>query len=131
MENITNSAELKKAIQQLEVEQYVCGQQLKEQLFDTYESFKGINIFKSTLKDVVSSPFIIDNLIGTAISLATGYLSNKILIGVSGKLFSKIFGSVIQSGIKKIITHKPQSIQSFGKNIIQHFLHKKQSPSQL
>jgi hypothetical protein len=127
MDNITNSAELKKAIQQLEVEQYVCGQQLKEQLYDTYESFKAINLFKNTLKDVISSPFIIDNLIGTAMSLATGYLSNKILIGVSGKLFSKIFGSVIQSGIKKIITHKPQSIQSFGKNIIQHFLHKKQS----
>ena len=127
MENITNSAELKKAIQQLEVEQYVCGQQLKEQLYDTYESFKAINLFKNTLKDVISSPFIIDNLIGTAMSLATGCLSNKILIGVSGKLFSKIFGSVIQSGIKKIITHKPQSIQSFGKNIIQHFLHKKQS----
>ena len=127
MENITNSAELKKAIQLLEVEQYVCGQQLKEQLINTYRSFNTITLLKSTLKEVVSSPFLIDNLIGTGLSLATGYLSNKILIGVSGKLFSKIFGSVIQSGIKKIITHKPQSIQSFGKNIIQHFLHKKQS----
>ena len=129
MENITTSAELKKAIQQLEVEQYVCGQQLKEQLYDTYESFKKINLFKNTLKDVVSSPFIIDNLIGTAMSLATGYLSNKILIGVSGKIFSKIFGTVIQSGVKNIITHTPQSIKTFGQKIIQNFLHKKKSIS--
>jgi len=93
MENITNSAELKKAIQLLEVEQYVCGQQLKEQLINTYHGFNTINLLKSTLKEVVSSPFLIDNLIGTGLSLATGYLSNKILIGVSGKLFNKIFKS--------------------------------------
>ena len=127
MENITNSAELKKAIQLLEVEQYVCGQQIKEQLINIYKSFNTITLLKSTLKEVVSSPFLIDNLIGTGLSLATGYLSNKILIGVSGKLFSKIFGSVIQTGVKNIITHIPQSLKTFGQNIIQNFFHKKKS----
>lgn len=127
MENITNSAELKKAIQLLEVEQYVCGQQLKEQLINTYHGFNTINLLKSTLKEVVSSPYLIDNLIGTGLSLATGYLSNKILIGVSGKLFNKIFGSVIQTGVKNIITHTPQSLKTIGQNIIQNFLHKKKS----
>ena len=127
MENITTSAELKNAIQLLEVEQYVSGQQLKEQLFSTYESFKTINIFKSTLKEAVSSPFIIDNLIGTAISMATGYFSNKILLGVSGKIIRKLFGSVLHFGVKNVVAHPPQSIKSLGHNILQNFLHKKKS----
>ena len=129
MENITNSAELKNAIQLLEVEQYVSGQQLKEQLFTTYESFKTINIFKTTLKEVVSSPFLIDNLIGGAVSMATGYFSNKILMGVSGKIFKRLFGPVLQLGVKNIVANPQNSIISLGKTLLQHIFHKKQSPT--
>jgi hypothetical protein len=128
MEKITTSAELKNAIQLLEVEQYVCGQQLKEQLLTTYESFKTVNLFKNTLKEVVSSPFVIDNLIATGISMATGYLSSKILVGVSGKIVRKLFGTVLQFGVKRA-TNPIQSIKSIGQNVLQHFSHKKKSIS--
>jgi hypothetical protein len=129
MEKITTSAELKKAIQLLEVEQYVSGQQLKEQLFTAYESFKTVNLFKNTLKDVVTSPFVIDNLLATGISMATGYLSSKILVGVSGKIARKLLGTVLQFGIKRA-ANPLQSVKSIGKNIVKHFLHKIKSISQ-
>jgi len=128
MEKITTSAELKKAIQLLEVEQYVSGQQLKGQLITTYESFKTVNLFKNTLREVVSSPFVIDNLIGTGISMATGYLSSKILAGVTGKIARKLLGTVLQFGVKRAGSPL-QSIKSLGQNIFQHFLHKKKSIS--
>ena len=126
MEKITTSAELKNAIQLLEVEQYVSGQQLKDQLFTTYESFKTVNLFKNTLKEVVSSPFVIDNLIATGISMATGYLSGKILVGVSSKIVRNLLGTVLQFGVKRA-GNPLQSAKSIGHNILQHFLHKKKS----
>lgn len=128
MEKITSSVELKRAIQLLEVEQYVSGQQLKEQLLTTYESFKTVNLFKNTLKEVVSSPFVIDNLIATGISMATGYLSSKILVGLSGKIVRKLFGTVLQFGVKRAVTPM-QSVKSIGQNILQLFHHKKKSTS--
>jgi len=128
MEKITNSAELKNAIQLLEVEQYVSGQQLKQQLVTTYESFKTVNLFKNTLKEVVSSPFVIDNLIGTGISMATGYLSSKILAGVSGKIARKLLGTVLQFGVKRA-GNSLHSVKSVGQNILQHFFHKTKSIS--
>ena len=126
MEKITTSAELKNAIQLLEVEQYVSGQQLKDQLFTTYESFKTVNLFKNTLKEVVSSPFVIDNLIATGISMATGYLSSKILVGVSSKIVRNLLGTVLHFGVKRA-GNPLQSVKSIGHNILQHFLHKKKS----
>ena len=126
MEKITTSAELKNAIQLLEVEQYVSGQQLKDQLFTTYESFKTANLFKNTLKEVVSSPFVIDNLIATGISMATGYLSSKILVGVSSKIVRNLLGTVLQFGVKRA-GNPIQSVKSIGHNILQHFFHKKKS----
>jgi len=128
MEKITNSAELKNAIQLLEVEQYVSGQQLKQQLVTTYESFKTVNLFKNTLKEVVSSPFVIDNLIGTGISMATGYLSSKILAGVSGKIARKLLGTVLQFGVNRA-GNSLHSVKSIGQNILQHFFHKTKSIS--
>ena len=128
MEKITTSAELKNAIQLLEVEQYVSGQQLKDQLYTTYESFKTVNLFKNTLKEVVSSPFVIDNLIATGISMATGYLSGKILVGVSGKIARKLLGAALQFGVKRV-GNPIQSVKSIGHNILQHFFHKTKSIS--
>ena len=87
MENITSKNSLKNAIQLLEVEQAIQGQLLKEQFYLTCESLKPVNLIKSTLKDIVLSPNLIDRILGNAIGLATGYLSKKIFIGTSGNIF--------------------------------------------
>ena len=125
MQNITTSEELKNAVQLLEVEQAIKGQILKEKFFQTFESLKTVNLIKSTLKEVVSSPFLIDNILGTVMGMATGYFSNKILIGVSGNIFRRLFGSVLQQGVKRIVAHPQNSFKTFGQSILQHLLHKK------
>ena len=63
MQNITSATGLKNAIQLLEAEQADKGQLLKEQLYITVESLKPVNLLRSTLDDVASSPFLIDNII--------------------------------------------------------------------
>lgn len=130
MENITNSAELKKAIQVLEVEQYVSSQEIKAQVLAIFESFKAINIIKRSLKDIASSPLLTDNLLGTAVSLATGYFSNKLLLGVSTKILRILFSPLLKLGIKTVVSHAPISVKSIGQSIIQHFTGNKQSPTQ-
>ena len=63
MQKITPTDELKNAIQLLEVEQAAKWQLLKEQFHLSFESLKPLNIFKSTLNEVASSPYLIDNII--------------------------------------------------------------------
>jgi len=84
MQKIASIAGLKNAIQLLEVEQADKGQLLKEQLFLTYESLKPVNLLRSTVNDIASSTYLIDNILGAAIGLVSGFLSKKIFIGASG-----------------------------------------------
>ena len=125
MQNITNKAQLKNAILLLEAERAVNGQILKEQFYLTYESFKPINIIKSTLKDIASSPYLVDNILGTTMGLATGYISKKIIVGSSGNVIRKLLGALLQFGVTTIVAKNPDAIKLIGQFIFQHFIHKK------
>ena len=129
MQNITSIAELKDAIQVLEVEQGIKEQLFKEQLYLTYESLKPINILKKTLKELGSSPYLMDNISGTAMGLASGFLSKKIFVGASGSIIRKLIGSILQFGITNVVAQNSSIIKSIGQAIFQYFLHKKEMNS--
>lgn len=130
MENITSSAGLKNAIQILEAEQVINGQLLKEQFQVTYENFKPVNLLMSTLKDMASSPNLINNILGTGMGLATGYLSRKIFIGTSGNLLRKLIGSVLQFGVTSVVARHPEAVKSIGQVIFENLLRKKETNSE-
>ena len=125
MQNITSAAELKDAIQLLEAEQSIKGQLLREQLFLTYESLKPVNLLRNALKEISSTPYLIDNISGTAMGLLGGFLSKKIFVGTSGNLIRKLFGSVLQIGVTNLVTQNSEIIRSVGQALIQHFFQKK------
>jgi hypothetical protein len=126
MENITSATELKNAIQRLEVEQAIQGQQLKEHFYLAYESIKPVNLLRNTLHEVTSSPYLLDSILGTAVGLATGYLSRLAVVGASGNLIKKLFGSVLQLGVTNTVAQHPGAIKSIGQYIFQHILRKKE-----
>ena len=127
MEKITSAIGLKNEIQRLEVEQAIDGQFLKEQFYITYESLKPINILKNTIYDISTSPHLVDSILGTAVGLASGYVSRKIvMIGASGNLVRKLLASVMQLGVTNVVSQNPDAIKSIGQNIMQHFLPKKE-----
>jgi len=126
MKNITSVAELKNAIQLLEEEQAVKGLQLKEQFFITYESFKPAKIISSTLKDIVLSPNLSDIILGAVLGPTSGYLIKRVITGTSGNAIRKLIGSVLQLGVTNVVSKNSESILSFGRNILQHFLRKKE-----
>jgi hypothetical protein len=124
MQNITSTAGLKDAIQLLEVERADKGRLLKEQFFLTYESFRPVNLLKGTLKDIASSPYLIDNILSTGIGLASGFLSKKVFIGASGNKLRKLIGYVLQFGVTNFVAQRPDAIKSFGR-IFFKLIHRK------
>ena len=125
MGNITSTAELKNAIQLLEVEQSISGQQLKEQFYLTYESFKPVSLIRDTLNDIATSPYLVDNLIGTAMGLITGYLSKKIAVGASGSVFRKLIGTALQFGVTNLVAQHADSIKSIAQFLLKYVIPKK------
>lgn len=125
MGNITTPADLKNAILLLETEQAVHLQNLREQFFLTYESLKPAKLIENTLKDIASSPFLVNNIVITFVGLVSGYISQKAITGRSGSKLRKLFGYILQFGITNLVAQNPETIKSFGNFISEHIFHKK------
>jgi hypothetical protein len=125
MENINSTEGLKNAIQLLEVEQAEKLQQMKEQSLLAVEMLRPANLLKSAVKDIVSSPHLLNNMLDTGVGLATGFLSRKIFIGTSVNIFRKLFGSVLQLGVTSVATKNSDSIKSLGRFVIQRIFIRK------
>jgi len=126
MHEITSATGLKNAIQLLESEQADKEKQVKEQFLLTVESFKPVNLLKSTLNDVNSSPYLIDNILSTAMSLTTGFISRKIFVGASGNKFRMLIGHILQFGVTNFVARNHGTISSIGHTAVNFFLRKKQ-----
>ena len=129
MQNINSITGLKNAIQSLEAEQLFKEQLLKEQFYIVCENLKPVNLIKSTLKDVASSPYLIENILSTGLGLATGYITKKIVVRKSENTFRKLIGSVLQFGVTNLVAQHPDAIKSIGQFIIQHITRKKEMNS--
>jgi hypothetical protein len=126
MENITSSVTLKNAIRNLQVEQEIYSQAMKEQLHLIYISFKPASLIRSTLKDVTSSPYLIENIVVTLLGLASGYVTKKIVVGASANIFRKLIGSVVQFGVTNIVAQHPEAVTSLGQSIFQKITRNKE-----
>lgn len=124
MEKITSAAELKLAIQQLEFEQTIKGKLLKDELVNTIEGLKPINILRSSLAQITSSPHMMDNMLGSIVGLLSGYVTNKMAIGSSHSLFRKIMGSVMQYGVKKVVVGHTTTLKAIGSTLLHLFSRK-------
>lgn len=127
MENISYTARLKNDIQLLELKHAMKGEQLKEQAYLTLDNLKPLNLLRNTLNDAASSPHLIDNVIGTATGLATGYISKVALVGGSGSLVRRLFGAVLQLGVTTIVAQHPYAVKYIGQFIISKMLRKKEN----
>ena len=124
MENISCAAELKLAISEKQFELEVQGQLLKEEFFNVYESLKPVSLIKSTLAEITSSPYLIDNMLGAVMGMLSGYVSKKIAVGTSHNLFRKIMGIVLQFGVTNLVAQHPEQLKNFGQMIIEKIFHK-------
>lgn len=114
MQTITSTADLKKAIQLLENENAVNGKQLKAQFYAAYETFKPVNLLRSTLHDITSTPHMVDNILGTTLGLAAGLVSNVVFKGLAGPGLSRVISPVLQSGVTSFVAKHTGSLRSMG-----------------
>jgi hypothetical protein len=126
MKGLSPVLQLEEKIQLLELERRMGGK-LKEDIYIVAESFKPVNLITSTLSDMYKSPFLNDNLLGTVMGLASGFLTKKIFIGSSGNMIIKLMVSILQFGVTNEVAQNSEIIKSLGKHLFQHILHKKES----
>lgn len=125
MKTINSAAELKIAILQLELQHSIQGEVLKEQFLVTVESFTPVQLIKKAMNDIATSPYLIDNIIGSAMGLATGYISKLVAVGGSNSVFKKLLGSVVQFGVTNIVAQHPEMFKSVGQFLLELIFHKK------
>jgi hypothetical protein len=125
MQNITSISELKKEIQLLEIEQVDNGKLLKEQFYATLESFKPANIIANTLNNIEKSPYLIENILGAAVGLVSGFYSNKLIFNARGNKLKKLIGVVLQFGVTNLVAKHRGTIRSIGQVLVKHLARKK------
>jgi hypothetical protein len=123
-DRITSVAALRSAIRVLEVEQHAKEIEMKDQFYITYESLKPVNIIRNTLRELFSTSHK-EDLSGTAVGAASGYLVKKLLIGTSGGLLRKLIGTALQIGMTNLASHKSDAIKSFGQSLLQRLFRRK------
>src|SRR4051812_18027026 len=96
MKPITTSADLKTAIQQLELEQKNNFLAIKEELARIQEDLKLTNIIKNTFKKVVDVPDLKADIINAAIGLAGGIMTKKLIVGKAHNPISKLLSVVME-----------------------------------
>jgi len=125
MKTINSAAELKIAILQMELQHDIQGEILKEQFLVTVDGFTPVNLLKNALNEIATSPYLIDNIIGSAMGLVTGYVSKLVAVGSSNSIFKKLMGSVVQFGVTNTVAQHPEMFKSVGNFLMELIFQKK------
>ena len=126
MASITTVAELKNAIQKLEVKQAGEFKLMKEEFKGTYENLKLINIIKNTFKQAASAPELKTDIINTAIGLSTGFVAKKLMLGKTLNPFSKLLGIIVELAVANKVTKNAGGIKTIGSMIIKKIFNKQE-----
>jgi hypothetical protein len=126
MVKISSITELRESILQLEIKQIEEQRLLKEQFLITYERMKPVNMIKNSIKDLITSSDLKDNLFSTALGLAAGYLSKKAAVGSTHNPMKQILGAFLQLGVTNVVTKNSGDIKDLLVSLLGSYLHKKE-----
>ncbi|MEP7238647.1 MAG: hypothetical protein ABI685_12300 [Ferruginibacter sp.] len=126
MSSITTSADLKKAIQQLELQQANELILLKAEYKITVEHLKPLNLLKNAFKKAVTSPDLKTDVFNAAIGLTSGVLAKKLMVGKTINPLKKLLGIIVEMTVAKKVTKNADEIKSAGSMILNSIFHKKE-----
>jgi len=130
MGHIQSTDQLKQAIEILEAEHSEKGMLLKEQFNITYENLKPLSLLKSAVKELTTSLYTTDNTLGSVASIATGYVSRRLIVGNSGSIFRKLFGAILQYSVTNLVARHPDQLKAMGHLLIKKIFHNKEDNSE-
>ena len=98
---------------------------LKDQAHLTMESLKPMNLIKRAFQQIAASAEIKSNAATTVFALTTAFLSKRALMGVSQNPYKKIFGTLLQFGIAKLISNNSGPLKLQLEKLIRRILNAK------
>ncbi len=125
MGKITTIFELNEAIRILEIKQKLEAELLKEEFKLTVEKLKPVNLIKTALHDLTTSPSFKVNVLDTTISMVAGFLTKKVMVGNTHNPIKQILGTVLQMGITSIVSKNTTEIKSTVMSLVKNFISKK------
>lgn len=114
MQKISNAAELKAYIRELELKTQRQELSLKENAKSTAKSFRPVNLLRSGLenaKEIAQARDVRSTALNTLIGLGTGYLTRKFVVGKSRNIFRRTLGTAVQAAITKFVFRKLPELQ--------------------
>lgn len=112
MKAISQNELLDEKIKLLKLKQSNDFEILKNQFDSTLDSLKPINIIKETIADFKESKDIKHSLIESALGIAGGFITRRMLVDKSSGMFKKITATVIQYLVSNFITNKAEKINA-------------------
>jgi hypothetical protein len=115
--------ELQEAIREMELVQLHRKQALLKQIDITKQSFKPINLIKSTLRDFAGDKNTRHTLLQTAAGIGLGFLTKNMVTGKSASAAKNLLGGLVESGVQNLTGS--ETIKAYLKAIYKNLFTKK------
>lgn len=125
MQKVTSTSELKEAIARLEYKQKEQWIDLKDNIGIAFESLKPINLIKSTYREFMSTPHVAENIVGSTVGLASGFITKKLIVRKSGNVLRNFAGGLAQMFISNFISRHSGTIKTVGSALLHKLFYKK------
>lgn len=123
--HIQNSADLKAAIIEMEEKQRREKLELVENFHVLTENLKPMNLIKSSIHKVTSTPGIAGTILKASLGLGAGMISKKLLIGHSTGILKTLAGNAVKLGVAGIIAKKSDNIKYAGLKLLTNMFGKR------
>lgn len=97
---------------------------LKEHFKFTIHNLNPVNIIKDKISETFSAPIFKNEIVKGSLGIATGLLTNGLIVGSSHSLVKKVISSLVQTGISKVSLNNPEAIKNTGISILKNVLTK-------
>lgn len=108
--NITTAAELEKAVEQLHERANQEKDLLRNHFSEIIDSFKPVNLLRSTVKNISGGSAIATAAMGTTVAIGAGVFLKKIIAGKSPNMFKRLLGTLVELAVARSITKNQDAI---------------------
>ncbi|MBK9270091.1 MAG: hypothetical protein IPM48_00705 [Saprospiraceae bacterium] len=124
MQKIQNVSELKAAIAALETKKEENLRQLKMECLNAYEIIKPTNLIKQSIKEVVGSQDILQDVLKAVAAMVLGYFTKKSVLGVGTHNWQKALAALLQLAVSGLVSDNSSGIKEKLRRLIQKLISK-------
>jgi hypothetical protein len=120
MSQISSGIELETAIEALESENAIRALQIKKDFALAVEAANPVLAITKKIREVASSSHLLEDFLGTAFGIASGWLSRKLYVRGSSNPIRKLVGIAIQFGMTNLAANNFDVVKSAASNLFKN-----------